>query len=92
MFFAVNFFISLRKFNQLDAKNKGLHGHEIICTGHTAQSKYKCFYPNKKARNLLCDVIISTLVPKFVCNSKHLSPSILLIRQLSPGTPIQNPL
>ena len=77
MFFAVNFFIWLCYFNQLDAKD--MYRHEIMCTGNTAQITFKCFILPRTARNFVRDVIIRTLVPKSVCILTKLSPSVLLI-------------
>ena len=55
-----------------------MYRHEIMCTGNTAQITFKCFYSLKTARNFVRDVIIRTLVPKFVRILTQLSPSILL--------------
>ena len=66
-----------------------MYRHEIVCTGNTAQITFKCFYSLKTARNFVRDVIIRTLVPKFVRILTKLSPSIIFTntRQLIPGTP-----
>ena len=68
-------------------KTKDMYRHEIMCTGNTAQITFKCFYSLKTARNFVRDVIIITLVPKFVRILTKLSPSILLILDNSSRAP-----
>ena len=64
-----------------------MYQHEIMCTGNAAQITFKCFYFLKTARNFVRDVIIRTLVPKFVRILTQLSPSILLVLDNSSRAP-----
>ena len=87
MFFAVNFFSGFVILISWTLKTKDMYRHEIMCAGNTAQITFKCFYSLKTARNFVRDVIIRTLVPKFVRILTQLSPSILLILDNSSRAP-----
>ena len=79
MFFAVIFLFGFVILISWTLKKEDMYRHEIMCTGNTAQITFKYFYSLKTARNFVRDVIIRTLVPKFVRILTKLSPSIFLI-------------
>ena len=87
MFCSAFFYLTLLFLISWTLKTKDMYRHEIMCTGNTAQITFKCFYSLKTARNFVRDVIIRTLVPKFVRILTKLSPSILLILDKCPGHP-----
>ena len=67
MFVVVNFFIWLLYFDQLDAESEDHeYRHEIICTGNTVQINLQCFSTLKMAHNLVCAVVVRTLVVPFL--------------------------